>query len=174
MNFKILIPALIIAVGIVIFGGFALPTFLDSGQLRAARSARVELLAKKTALVEKEFQLKADLKKNQTKLSRLDLLIPATPHEDELITNLDQIAKTSGIPVKTMAIAFVNDNSGARNFKELLTEVTSSGNYINFRDWLGRWEKNIRLLDVQEFSISPDLAGGNLLFSIKAKSYYAK
>jgi len=64
------------------------------------------------------------------------------------------------------------DINNATSYENLLVTVVSSGQYVNFREWLALLEKNLRIFDVQEYVIGKDIAGNNLNFTIKFNSYY--
>ena len=171
MNFRKLISAGVISLAVVIAFVLLWPTFNHTSLLRTAIQERQVILQKRASLVSKVKQWQAQQKKDQSKIDKLSTLLPSQNANEEILVSLEQIAKQAGLVMQKVEIS-TGDINNATSYENLLVTVVSSGQYVNFREWLTLVEKNLRIFDVQEYVIGKDIAGNNLNFTIKFNSYY--
>ena len=107
-------------------------------------------------------------------MDKLATIIPQTKKTQEVIVNLEEMAKETGVTIKTTKTAKVTAARG-RDFGTLQVEVSAAGQYKALLDFIKLLEKNLRMLDLQEFTLSLDTSAvsfGGLNLSAKIHSYF--
>lgn len=112
----------------------------------------------------------------EAKLAKLAL--PTSSEPALLLGEIEQLAKLSGILISS--VNFID--SPEAEIKKLSSnsvvsteaQLSISGNYFSFRDFLDRLENHIRIIDLQLVSISVEEKNNNYQYEIKFKTYYQK
>ena len=135
--------------------------------------------------------------KNQTKVKILEQVLPGTPKVPELIAQLDALARASGFTINSLDFAeseagqlsgttgaavtkakvAVNKAAGLdeildKNIRLVNINLNlTGGDYLSFKKFLDRLEKNMRLLDVVSIDFSSSLSEGTD-YALALRTYY--
>lgn len=115
---------------------------------------------------------------NSGQVSGMNLALPVKSADlTNFIASLGDMAQTSGVVLSNFS---VDENNAAQTKPTALNAVqpvtvnlTASGNYSSFRDFMVRLENNLRLLDINHITLKAD-QDGLLEYQISFKTYYQK
>lgn len=173
-NYKKLVSAGFVALGIILLPLLVLPQYNLIAVTKKAVISRQTGLEKKKALMEKIESLKKQTQEKRGEMDKLAMILPQTKKVQEIVVNLEEMSKQTGVQIKTIKTAQVS-SAKSRNARVLQIEINSSGQYKALADFIKLIEKNLRVLDVQEFTLSLDTsatAAGGLNFAVKMHGYY--
>lgn len=131
-----------------------------------------EVLSKKIALQNKLSDL--ILRYNEAKQyeKNINLAVPNSPEEENLIAQIDAIAANSAVVLKSLNIAKKEtDKDKSNGIKEVNLEIKIEGNLSGIEKFLELIGNSLRILEVSSMNIS---YGENGLFdvSIISKSFF--
>ena len=175
MNFRKLLSAGLAALGIIIIPLLVLPQYSLIGLTKEAIETRQAGLDKKKALMEKIEDLKKKTQERKNDMDKLATIIPQTKKTQDIVVNLEEMARETGITVKTVKTAKVSTRG--QDFGTLQVEVSASGQYKSLFEFIKLMEKNLRVLDLQEFTLSLDTSAasaGGLNFATKMHTYFVE
>lgn len=106
------------------------------------------------------------------------LALPTKPQTALLLGDLESLAKLSGVALATVNFIESPDlelqKLPANSIVPMEVQISFSGSFISFRDFIDRLEKHIRLLDVQLVSIGAEDQSQNYKYDLRFKIYYQK
>ncbi|MDD2574332.1 MAG: type 4a pilus biogenesis protein PilO [Bacillota bacterium] len=107
--------------------------------------------------------LLSDIAELETKLNKLEVMVPANPRRPEVVTRLEASAKAAGVELLSidfdMAAATGSgrgDNREERGYFEIPVQIYISGAYGNILDYLRELESAGRLYNVKGFDLFID------------------
>lgn len=117
---------------------------------------------------------------NQENLNRMDKMLPSQVNSIEAILEVEKIAKSTGMSLKTIDAMNPDGENPSGNLKKEGEKINSipinmklSGSYSSFVAFLGSLEKSLRLIDVEKINF----ASGSVdlyEYNIAAKIYWVK
>ncbi|MBI2175218.1 MAG: hypothetical protein HYU35_00590 [Parcubacteria group bacterium] len=113
----------------------------------------------------------------QRDLDRLNVMVPPTPETGALITELDQLAQSHALLLKSVDIGEQPEQPGAaftraRGMgKRLTLNIDLVGSYPAFRSFLQDLERSLRLIDIDILSFSVGDKDVNQ-YALRASSYW--
>ncbi len=176
MDYKKLIGAGFVALGIILIPLLVLPQYNLISATKEAVNARQAGISKKQALLVKITDLKNKVSERRADVDKLATVLPQTKKTQDVIVNLEEIAKETGVNLKTVKTAKIEGLKGADS-KIMQIEINSSSQYKSVFDFIRLAEKNLRVLDLQEFTISLDSSSnipGGLNFAAKIYTYFVE
>lgn len=117
---------------------------------------------------------------NQDNLDRMDKMLPSKVNSIEAILEVEKIAKSAGMSLKTIDAMNPDGEKISENLKKESEKINGipinmklSGPYSSFVVFLGFLEKNLRLVDVEKINFS---SGSVDLYeyNIMARTYWGK
>lgn len=176
INYRKLISAGFAALGIILLPLLVMPQYSLIKVTKEAVKNREAGLEKKKALIDKIDGLKRQTQEKKKDLDKLAMVLPETKNTHEVVVNLEEMGKQTGTQIETIKTAQITDVKGAVS-KVLQIEVNASGQYKSIVDFTKLLEKNLRILDMQEFILSLDTSAegtGKLKFIGKMYAYFIK
>lgn len=174
MNYKKLMGAGIAALGFILFSFLVWPLFLGLSNLRAAVESKQAVLDDRNGVIEKILALKKTVTSKKADIDQLAVILPSEKKTQEIIVNIEEVARQSGIDLRELKTAKILSKEGDR-YKILQIELAGSGFYKSTLELLKALEKNLRIFDVQEFTMALDSSGeatGLLNIELKLSTYY--
>lgn len=178
MVHKKLIGAGLAGLAVILLFVMALPAWESISDLQAEIETRQDTLDQKTALVKKITDWKKETIDNESNLDKLAVILPQDKKTQDIVVGLEDIAKTAGIQMKTLRTGSVSQTGGtSAGYQLLQVEVSGSGQYKAIVDFIRTLEKNLRIFDVQQITISTDTSAassGGLNLQAKLYAYYVE
>lgn len=189
----IIVPLLVLIAGLAAYF-LLLPKFKDArSEARVLQAKEAETEKRKLALQDIQF-LTAELGKKQSQLESVNEALPTAPRIPELLANLEELTKRSGvlitgmqvIPAPTAAtVAAGLEVTRIKRTQEILSQtegltvmqidLSLKGKYPNILSLLKNIEQNLRLLDVQMLVLDQvDIESQTQEFSLQLQTYYQK
>ncbi len=175
MNYKKLISAGLVALSIVLVPLLVLPQYNLIGAIKEAINVRQAGIDKKQALLNKITDLKKQVSERQPDVDKLATVLPQTKKTQDIVVNMEEIAKETGVDLKTVKTAKIEQKS--LESKTIQIEINSSGQYKSIFEFIRLMEKNLRVLDLQEFTLTLDSSSnvpGGLSFAAKIHAYFVE
>jgi Tfp pilus assembly protein PilO len=111
----------------------------------------------------------SDLERYKDSLLKIDSALPSNPSLPELFNFIQKLCSQSGLALsKIGSISTTPLPQG--QLKETRTEITVSGSYSDFKNFLSALEKSARLIEVENISFASQ-EKDPLAFSLKIKIY---
>lgn len=176
INYKKLISAGFASLGIVLIPLLVLPQYNLISATNEAIDARQAGIDKKQILLAKITDLKNKVNERRTDVDKLATVLPQTKKTQDIVVNLEEIAKETGVELKTVKTAKIEGPKGSDS-KIMQVEINSAGQYKSIFEFIRLTEKNLRVLDLQEFTISLDSSAtipGGLNFAAKIHTYFVE
>lgn len=177
-SYKKLIGAGLAGLAVILFFIMALPAWQSISNFQAEIKTRQGTLDQKTALVQKIADWKKETLDNEGNLDKLATILPQDKKTQDIIVGLEDIAKTAGIQMKSLRTGAVSQTGGSNAGYQLFqVEVSGSGQYKAIVDFIKSLEKNLRIFDVQQITISTDTSAsssGGLNLQAKFYAYYVE
>lgn len=167
MSGKIIINALIAGgLGLVVWLA-ALPAWTQVAELRKEAALKKKSIDLERQVIEKLNSVNQVLDSQKSNVERLEQAIPSFEFKPEMISIMENLASQNGLNLFRVDVESASDDTSARTpssralvlsnkemTKVLDVEVSASGNYGAFKNWLGAVEKSLRLLDITEISFT--------------------
>lgn len=175
MNYKKLTGAGIAALGFILFSILVWPLFTISAELKTAIESKRTVLDEKKEALGRILDLKSKVGAKRNEIAQLTAVLPADKKIQEILVNIEEAARQSGIDLrdfKTGAVASLEKDAVQ---KILQVGLSGSGSYSSILDFFKLLEKNLRIFDVQDFTVSQDASGtaaGRLNLDLKLFTYY--
>ena len=189
----VIVPLLVLGMGLMAY-------FLMLPKYKAIQLARDTARAKQAEFDTREETLKqvqallVEYNQKKDKLKPIDESVPTAPRIPELLGNLDEITRQSGmritalqiIPAPTLAsVAAGQAVSEVKKTEELLgvtenlailqVNIELTGSYPTLKAWLQNAEANLRLLDARVVvADNIDEENGTQGFTLKIQTYYQR
>lgn len=171
---KRLFGASVLALALFSAWALMIPGFQEIRALRSAITERKRILIERSALVTKVTNLKKEYEQRIADARKFSAVVPAGRGTAELISATEQMAQSSGVQVTELNITDEKGNT-KEQYAIVSIALKGSGQYGALIGFLNNFEKNIRLIDVQNLELGQnELIPGLLIFSIKATAYSLK
>lgn len=174
MNYKKLMGAGMAALGFISFSFLVWPVFLGLGEIGAAVESKQTALEDRNGVIEKILSLKRTVASKRTDINQLATILPSDKKTQEIVVNIEEAARQSGVDLQELKTARILSKEGDK-YKTLQVELSGSGYYQSLLELFKALEKNLRIFDVQEFTIALDSAGeatGLLNMELKLFTYH--
>lgn len=173
MNYKKLIGAGIASIGFILFSLLVLPLFRVLADTREAIGSRQDILAQRKDVLAKIADLKKKVDSRKKEIGQLTSVLPTEKKTQEIIVSIEDMANQSGIELKDLKTAEIV-SLDKKGYEILQVELSGSGSYQSITGLIKLLEKNLRIFDVQGFSLSLDASGvvGKLNLDLKLYTYY--
>lgn len=110
-----------------------------------------------------------ELKKYQDSLSKIDSALPSDPSLPELFNFLQNFSSQSGLSLKKISPSSI---SPKEELKESRVDLTLSGDYPSFKNFLSVLEKSARMIELEKiFFSSPQKETESFDFNLTIKVY---
>ncbi|MBI2676792.1 MAG: type 4a pilus biogenesis protein PilO [Candidatus Yanofskybacteria bacterium] len=176
MNYKKLIGSGLIALGIIFLPILVVPEYRAVSAIKSAIQQKKAAFDKKKVLMDKIDTLRIQTKERRADLEKLATILPESRKTQEVVVNIEEMSKEAGVELKTLKTAIVQQGrAGVSGTGAMQIEISSSGQYRSLLDFIKSIEKNLRILDVQEFTLSLDSSAasvGGLTFAAKILTYF--
>lgn len=118
-------------------------------------------------------RLSEELKDYQDPFSKIASALPEDPGFADLFDFLQKSASQSGLVLTTITIlpSPVSLEKEKPEFQETKIDLSLSGNYSAFKNFLSILEKSARLIEVESFTLSAELKEELFKFDLKIKVY---
>lgn len=164
----------LIAIGVFMLYAFSWNYFSNIQVYDTAiKESRADLIEKESAL--KKIRVLSDqYKDKRSSIQKIAALIPVKKNSAELISSIEQISNATGIRISKLLISDVKSDATSE-YNEVRVELTTGGSYQSLVTLLKIFERNVRLLDVSQISISRDIQNPQILnFKMVTSAYYLK
>lgn len=163
----------LVGLTIIVFWIFGMPTWGRVSLLNDAIAERKDILSSREEILAKIEDLNEQYRKRSADVGRISSVVPSAKSAAELVSTVEAITQQTG-----MQLTEISMGDSAQESQELQTvsmELGLIGSYPSFTAFLELAEKNLRLIDVFEISVSQTAAPGAqvvLNFRVKARAYY--
>lgn len=174
-NLRKLGGAALIGLAAFLFFIFVLPQYLSVKSIQAAISDREEVISEKKEIFKKIDLLKGQYTSKSADIERLSVLLPKSKKIEEIFVALEDLSKQSGIELRGITTG-VREISRDETKKIVYVETVLAGQYPSLSNFLVLLEKNLRIFDVKELSISREASGpsGILIFKLTFETYFVE
>jgi Tfp pilus assembly protein PilO len=174
---KDLIGALLVGIGIFATWAFTIPGYQAASTVNAVIDEKEVELAKKQEILERITGLKREYENRSEEIERLSQVVPTKKSIQEIIAMVESAGSVNGLTIISVAATGGVSTNTNVPYDRVNFEVEFSGNYPAFYGFLDTIEKNLRLLDVVAFDISPPSGEGvaaSLAIKLKMEGYVLK
>ncbi|OGN13601.1 MAG: hypothetical protein A3C71_02155 [Candidatus Yanofskybacteria bacterium RIFCSPHIGHO2_02_FULL_43_15c] len=175
MNYKKLMGAGMGALGFILFAVLVWPLFKGIGEIKVAIESKQTVLDQRTAVLDKVRGLKKNVSTKQSEIEQLGVILPSNKKLQDIVVNVEEASRQSGISLRELKTSKVLSQDPGSPYQVIQVELSGSGFYQSVVDLFKSLEKNLRIFDVQEFTISVDSAEeatGLLNLELKFYAYY--
>ena len=164
----ILFLLLIILISAAAF--FGLPKYQEFSALR------LELKGKKTELENKEKYfselktLSASLKEFAPELAKIDSALPSGFLIPDLLHFLQKVISQNGLILEEFDFSGISPEEKS-NIKKISLNLSLTGSYQSFKNFLFSLRENSRLIDAESISFASPEKSGLSTFNLKVKTY---
>lgn len=158
---------------IIIFWIFAMPIWDRTSLLNGAITERENILSLREETLRKIDELNRQYQEKASDVGRISSVVPNAKGGAELVSTVEAIAKQTGMQL--VEITMGESGSQQQELQTVFLGLSLTGTYPSLTAFLDLAEKNLRLIDIQEISVSHALTPGAqviLNFRIKANAYY--
>src|SRR3989344_1941067 len=107
MNYKKLTAAGLVALGIILLPVLVIAEYNASSAVKGAISEKKTALDKKKALMVKIESLRNQTKEKRADLEKLATVLPEGKETHEVVVNVEEMSKQSGVELKTLKTALI-------------------------------------------------------------------
>jgi len=175
MNYKKLAGAGMAAIGFIFFAVLVWPLFMGLGEAREAVESGQIALDQRKNILEQVRSLKKIVSTKKDSIDQLGTILPARKKIEEVVVNIEEAANQTGLSLRELKTAEALSPEQKNSSKILQVELSGSGSYQAVLGLFKSLEKNLRIFDIREFSVSLDTAGeatGVLNLNLKLLTYY--
>ncbi|MBI3274279.1 MAG: type 4a pilus biogenesis protein PilO [Candidatus Colwellbacteria bacterium] len=158
---------------IITFWVLLMPLWDNLSLLKSSVAEKEKVFAEREDILKEIDKVNKQYQSRSVDVTKISSVIPNKKSPAELVSSIEIIAQQSGLQLVEITMGGTKKED-----KELQTasiELGLTGSYGSFTTFLGLLEKNIRLLDVFEISISQAaIPGGQVVLNFRAKinAYY--
>lgn len=160
MNYKKLIGAGLAAIGFILFAVLVWPLFGVLSEAREAVDSGQAILDQRKTVIDKMADLKRTVDSQQVRLDQFTSVLPTEKRTHEIIVSIEDMANQSGLELRELKTAEVITTERNRGYEVLQVGIGGSGSYQSVLNFIRSLEKNLRLFDVQSFTVSLDSSTG--------------
>lgn len=160
---------------LIIFWIFGVPTWDRISLLNGAIAEREGILSSRTDILRKIEDLNKQYQQRSADVSKISSVMPSAKSAAELVSTIEAITQQTGLQL--VEITMGESGGQQQEFQTVFIELGLIGNYPSLTAFLELAEKNLRLIDVFELSVSQASTPGQqivLNFRVKANAYYLK
>ncbi|MDP3731110.1 MAG: type 4a pilus biogenesis protein PilO [bacterium] len=175
MNYKKLIGAGIAAIGFILFAILVWPLFYAVVEVREQIEIRNTALEQKKTIIDKIAGLKSMVDSRRTEINQLISVLPKEKKMHEVVVNIEDMANQSGVTLRGFQSAELASLEIDKSHKTIQVDLDGSGSYQSILNFIKLLEKNLRIFDVQGFTVALDTSGtgtGELNLGLKLFTYY--
>jgi len=111
-------------------------------------------------------------------INKLNLVVPNKENSDEIIVNLEAMAKENGIFLDSVAFQSRASQSSASadlgKVNILQISLNASGSYEAFRNFVKALENNLRIMDIKLVKFGQQEQQGDFKINLGIDTYYTK
>ena len=179
---RIVFPTLLLITAIAIFYFFTDPAYQETKKLTIEKKSYEDALDNSKKLQEVRDSLLAKYNSfPAADLDRLERMLPNNVDNVRLILEIDQISSRYGMPVRNITISGdagnkkVGDLIGRddKSYGSVRLAFSVEGSYSNFVAFISDLEKSLRIVDIQNISISAS-DSGVYRYDMGVKTYWLK
>lgn len=185
---------------ILVLAGAGFAFFIMLPKFKEVRQSREVLVGKQAAMEQRRNafagmeKIIADLEVKRSELGPLDEAIPTSPDIPELLANLEQLARQSGLLISDIQISTAptvsslapgEDLARAQRAEQLMRSAENLsimnislnvvGQYPQLEAFFLNMERNLRLMDLQTVSFGEtDEDAGGQEYNLQLETYYQK
>lgn len=176
-NFKNLTAAGIVAIASFLFFALVLPQYISIQNINKAVSEHNEVLNQKKELLLKINSLEEQYTSRTEDIDKLSTILPQRKNIEETLSSIEDISRQSGLSLNRIVASVrerVTTDLG-ESVGILSVETNFSGLYPSFFTFLTLLEKNIRVFDIQGFSMVKESFESDILsFKVSIETYFIK
>jgi len=168
----------IAAILISLLGIFLIGFFLLWPQYQTLRELNFKIQEKKTELQYKEEyfsnlkKISEELKNYEPALSKIDSAFPSDPSLPSLFNFFEKAGSQNGLILKYIGPFYISSRPDMPKVKEIHINITVTGSYPAFKNFLSALEKTARLFELENISFSsPEKTEEPFAFELKIKAY---
>lgn len=128
------------------------------------------------AVIDKIKDLNADYEAMKEETARIDVLLPDKEDLATIITSLEAMAGENGLLLESISFAPPASplvaTSEASWWKNLSLQVSASGSYLSFKNFLQSVEKNMRLMEVKSTRLTSQEKDRQFKINIDLETHY--
>jgi Tfp pilus assembly protein PilO len=116
----------------------------------------------------------SQVQEKKEEISKIETAFPHDPYVAETLNFLQKTAAENGLLIKSFSFV-LTETSQKEGIGELRIQISLSGFYESFKNFLRKIERSARLIEVEKTSLSvggEEGAEGILNFSLDLKSFY--
>lgn len=169
---KNLLGAIMVALAAFLIFYFVLPNYDETKVFRTAVAERESLFQSRKKIMEELDNLKGEYQKNKEEIDKISVIIPSEKHIPELVSAIENIARTTGLVLTTFNIS---DNSNKEMDKEVQSLIISAklvGSYDAYRGFVAAIETSQRLIDIEISKVTQDEEGNTLIIDLTGRTYF--
>lgn len=177
---------------ILILGFIAIVIFLDVPQIQGVLDLRKSVKNEKEIFLEKQDilakveKLGEDYKANEENFKKVNYILPSGQDIPNLIVQLEALAFEGGMILESFDLSITEEKAVSRaaevrtqeevqvrDYQTLSIDLKLTGSYTGFEKFLKALEENIRLMDIESITLSPQSEVSSVFnFNIIVKTYY--
>lgn len=158
---------------IILFWMFILPTWNRTSLLNGAITEREDILSSREVILSRINDLNSQYQERAADVGRISSVVPNAKSAAEMVSTIESVTQQTGMQLVEITMGGSDDPQ--KELQTVFVELGLIGNYPSFVAFLDLVEKNLRLIDVNEISVSQTSAIGaqiSLNFRVKANAYY--
>lgn len=181
---------------ILILAGIATIVLLDVPGVQVVLQTRKSIEDQKKVLSDKrDFlarmeELSMAYEENKENIEKIEFILPSKEEIPNLIVQLESLVKEQGLLLDKLEVsvpteelrgminpedAVARKETTAVEYKTLIINLGFTGDYSALKNFLKATEENMRLIDIDSVSISPESeVPGIFSFDLSLKTYYQK
>lgn len=177
---------------ILILGFIAIVVFLDMPEIQGILDLRKNIKNEKEMFLEKQEtlakveKLGEDYKADEENLKKVNYILPSNKDIPNLIVQLEALAFEGGLILENFDLSTTEEKAVSKaaeirtqeeiqvkNYQTLVIDLKLIGDYSGLKSFLRAIEENIRLMDIESITLSPQSEESLLFdFEIIIKTYY--
>lgn len=158
---------------IILFWVFILPAWNRTSLIVDGIAERESILSSREEILRRISDLNSQYQERTADVGRISSVVPNTKSAAEMVSTMEAITQQTGMQLIEITMGGSDDRQ--KELQTVFVELGLIGNYPSFVAFLDLAEKNLRLMDVREISVSQASVIGaqiSLNFRVKANAYY--
>ncbi len=158
---------------IVVFWIFAMPAWDRISLLNGAIAEREDILLSRTEILKRIEDLNRQYQQRSSDVDKISSVVPNAKGAAEFVSTVEAVTQQTGLQLIELTMG--ESGSQQQELQTVFIELGLTGTYPSLMAFLDLTEKNLRLIDVFELSVSQASTPGQqtvLNFRIKANAYY--
>lgn len=163
----------LVGLAVIIFWVACMPLWDNISLLNNSIAEKAKVFSERESVLKNIEGIHKQYQNRSADVGKISSVIPNKKSPAELVSSLEAIAKQSGLQL--IEVTMGGAKKEGQELQTTSIELGLTGSYESFTAFLDLVEKNIRLLDVFEVSISQAaIPGGQIVlnFRVKINAYY--